>query len=95
METIDLQYPIAAGSAQISRISLKRPTVGDMRAIEGQKSKMAAVSTLLGKVATLPDHPDLPVTPSLLDKLDFTDFAALTEKVESFLPKGRETGEND
>lgn len=78
-----LKYPIKVGDETIAELTLRRPTVKELRQTGGANA-MAASFDLVARLA------DVPL--STVDKLDGEDGVAVLELVEDFLPSSRKTG---
>lgn len=75
---IDLEHPIEANGEQLAKLTIgRRPTVADLKAMDGQKGEVAKTSALLAKLAGVP--------PSSIDQMDAGDFMRAGEVVEGFL----------
>lgn len=85
-----LAVPIQHDGREIGEVSLRRPKVKDLRAINaaGKDGDELDQSTVM--IATLSGLP-----PEAVDELDTEDFVALSETVADFFPKVEEpeTGE--
>ncbi len=76
--TVDLEYPITVDGTKIAAITLRRPTVDDMRAAKKSADFDEDMElTLFANLAGL--------TPDDIGKLDYSDYSALQEKLKSFL----------
>ena len=86
--TITLNQPLKAhGGEVISRITLRRPTVGDMLGVTDDQSLSDARRefNLLVKLSRL--------NPEDLEKIDFSDYQKLTETLADFFNLSGESPE--
>jgi hypothetical protein len=81
--TTPLLYPIQSEGASLGKITMRRPTVKELRAVSGL-GDFERVATLVGALAQLP--------PSSIDQIDAEDFGELGEVIASFFPKSPKTG---
>ncbi|MCA1776036.1 MAG: phage tail assembly protein [Loktanella sp.] len=88
-ERITLAHPFEIGGETVETVSLRRPKVKDLRAIDeagdGDEFKQA-----ITMIAVLSD-----MTPEMVDEIDTEDFTMLSDRVRDFFPKagGSETGD--
>ncbi len=78
MNTIQLKHPLTISGATVSSLSLRRPKVRDLEAMERAGDKDIAKSINL--MANLSEQ-----TPDTIRELDAEDFMALSEVVSGFL----------
>ena len=78
-----LKYPVTVGTEKITELTLRRPTVKELRQ-SGGGNALAASFELVARLA------DVPL--STIDQLDGADGVAVLEIVEDFLPSSRKTG---
>lgn len=78
-----LRYPVTEGDELIEEISLQRPTVADLMAVEGM-ANIEEVATLISRCGGLA----MPI----VKKIDAEDFQALAGELTGFLGKDQPTG---
>jgi len=84
--TITLQYPFSFAGQTVAELSLRRPKVRDIRAME--KGKGSDSDRSIAMMANLAE-----VDPDLFDELDPVDFAQVNDWLEPILdPKARQAG---
>lgn len=78
MTKIKLDYPITLDGATINEISLRRPTVKDMRVarITGGKDDAAQEINLIANLAQ--------ITPDAVESLDMADFVKVQKALQGF-----------
>ena len=78
-----LKVPLDNGGTKITKVTLRRMKVKDIKAIEaaGKDGNMAAGVAALAAACDLPSE--------VIEEMDVEDFTALSEKLASFLPKVR------
>ncbi len=78
MEKIKLQFPIKVDGATINEISLRRPTVKDMRVarVTGGKDDAAQEINLIANLAQ--------ITPDAVESLDMADFVNVQKSLAGF-----------
>lgn len=78
MTKITLEFPITVAGATINEITLRRPTVKDMRVarITGGKDEAAAEVNLIANLAQ--------ITPDAVDSLDMADFKKVQQVLQGF-----------
>lgn len=77
--TVTLAHPIKRDGATISSLEVRRPRVGDLRHLESLPSGASMLTRELAMMARLTGLPA-----EVLDELDATDYAALTEAAAGF-----------
>jgi len=77
-EVVKLQHPITVDGQEITRITLRRPKVRDMLAVEKLEGSEGARELRL--LANLAD-----VAPDVLEELDLADYQALQKVYAGFL----------
>lgn len=85
--TVELKHPIVdADGARITKLTLKRPTVGALKAADAAKTDMERAAILVEELSDL--------TPAAVDKMDGEDFERISEEIAGFFPKisRRKTG---
>ena len=88
--TYTLEYPFEFGSEMITAIDLARPCAGDMKSFKLENYSMNDQIELVRKLAKIPNS-SLPVTPKLVDAIDFSDFLKMGEIIASWFPKPAST----
>lgn len=86
MTVVVLKKPIQFGELVISEITLTRPTLGKMRALDDAKGPM---SQLHAMICICGDQPK-----PVIDLVDPEDFRQLSEAVSGFFPADLRTGES-
>jgi hypothetical protein len=81
---VDLTYPIQIRGGSVSRLTLRRPRVKDLRLLDGAAGEVERTATLIGALCAL-DR-------SEVDLIDAQDFALLGSAVADFLPGAPATG---
>lgn len=86
-KTLTLAFPIDGEGGLISRVTLRRPKVKDLRKIEGLIGEDGTpnnddMDAGLAMIAALSDLPEGGV-----DELDLEDFTILSEALSDFFPK--------
>lgn len=85
-QTVKLKHPIEAHGEEVSELTFRRLTMGDLIRLDSAKGEMAKVAKLIELCAAIP--------PSSVAKIDAEDIAAISEVVGSFLPSSLPTGES-
>jgi len=80
MRRIELEYPITVGGETIKAVTLRRPTAGDLRAMD--KAKGGDVDKGITLLLRLVQED---MTPEQVDAMDVKDFRAASEVVADFL----------
>ena len=80
---VKLSHPIEVGNRTIAEVTIRRPKVRDLRAME--KAREPGVSEIDQGVAMAATLCDLPL--EAMDEMDAADFAAISEALGGFLPK--------
>ena len=87
-----LVYPLTDNDGEVyTELTLKRPTVKDMKVLDSAKGEIEKIAILIQRVAKSSQGSDMPSY--LVDKMDVEDFAKLGEVVSSFFEKSPQTGE--
>lgn len=81
---IKLQHPIKAHGEELLALTLRRPTLGDLRAADGL-GDVGKLAKLIERCAGIPA--------SSVDAIDAADVEAISEVIGSFLSRSRPTGE--
>jgi hypothetical protein len=78
MTTIKLDYPVTLAGATINEITLRRPTVKDMRVarITGGKDDASQEINLIANLAQ--------ITPDAVESMDMADFKKVQEALAGF-----------
>jgi len=88
----NLLYPLTDNDGEVyDELTLKRPTVKDMKALDSVTGDIEKIAVLIQKVARSKKGSEVPSY--LVDKMDAEDFGALGEMVSSFFEKSPQTGE--
>jgi hypothetical protein len=76
--TIKLEYPITVNGTQIQTVTLRRPTVRDIKAAarQGAGSDEETETTLISNLSGL--------APTDIDQIDFADYLAIQEVLKGF-----------
>lgn len=78
-----LRHPIQAHGDELTELTLRRPTAGDMRQCDGL-GDIAMTLRMISLCAGIP--------PSSVDMIDGADLAEIGEVLSSFLGNGQKTG---
>lgn len=84
--TLKLQEPIEVGGTTIAEVTIRRPKVKDLRALD-QDAEGTEMEKGIAMAALLTD-----LTPDAIEEMDAFDFAALSEKIAGFLPQAPAQG---
>ena len=84
---IKLGEPIVVGGQKITEVTLRRPKVKDLRALDHLDVNANDLTRGIEMAAILTG-----LTPETIDELDAGDFAAISDVIAGFLPKPLETG---
>lgn len=82
--TVKLTYAIQAHGEEVSELTVRRPKVKDLRAMDAVQGDVAKTAMLIGALCGL--------TPREVDQIDAMDFATVGQAVTDFLPGAQETG---
>ena len=77
METIELQYPVEVNGERITRLNLRRVTVGDLEIMNREADDLGRAIRLLSLISDL--------SPEDVRRLDAADFNRASEAVSAFL----------
>ncbi len=80
---VKLSHPIEVGTRTIAEVTIRRPKVRDLRAME--KAREPGASEIDQGVAMAATLCDLPL--EAMDEMDAADFASISEVLGGFLPK--------
>lgn len=83
--TVLLSIPIPANGEDVDRLTLRRPTAGDLEATDGL-GDVAKANKLIERLAGIPRSSVL--------KIDAGDYSAIGEVISHFLERSRRTGAN-
>ncbi len=83
-QTVTLNYPITWEGAKIAEVTVKRPKVKDMKAVEEVEEGLGDISRSIAVIAILTGLPS-----EAVEELDAKDFEAVSEVIGGFL--GRAT----
>lgn len=78
-KTIDLDHPFTHGGEQITRLTLRRPKVKDIKRAASATDQAEASFKMICDLAE--------IAPDRLDEVDAADFGKVTDWLESVLPK--------
>lgn len=82
-DRVKLSHPLKVGEKTISEVTVRRPKVRDLRAMEeARKSRASEMEQGIAMAATLCDIPL-----SAMDDMDAADFAAVSEVIGRFFPQ--------
>lgn len=87
--TVTLAFPLEIDGKTISEISLRRPKVKDLRAMD--RARQPGASELDQGIVMASTLCGLPLT--AMDDMDAGDFAGVSEAVSRFLTAGSTSGE--
>ncbi len=77
-QTVTLMYPIQANGRELTEMTLRRPTVKDLKEVERLAlGKQAEYAALISRLAVIPT--------SAVDAIDGSDFLRLVEVIDGFL----------
>lgn len=77
-QTVPLRYPIQAHGREVTEITLRRPTVKDLREVERQNlGKQSEYAAMISRLGGIPN--------SSVDAIDGSDFLRLVEVIDGFL----------
>lgn len=77
MDTIQLKHPITVDGQEVTEVTLRRPKVRDLKAIEGVKSDMEKSIKLVSNLTQM--------KPAAVEELDAEDFTAISDQVGKFV----------
>ena len=87
-----LLYPLTDTDGEVyEELTLRRPTVKDMKALDSVTGEIEKIATLIEKVAM--SSKGSVMATYLVDRMDAEDFGAIGEIVSSFFEKSPQTGE--
>lgn len=84
--SVQLSQPILVENEEVTELTLREPTVKDMRAVGKIEDDMEQSIDMIGRLSGL--------APSSLDQVKARDFVRLSAVVADFLDDGQETGES-
>jgi len=84
---VKLAEPIVVGGQKITEVTLRRPKVKDLRALDHLDVSANDLARGIEMAAILTG-----LTPQTIDELDAADFAAISDVIAGFLPKPPEPG---
>ena len=79
---VKLAEPIMVGDQKLTEVTLRRPKVKDLRALDHLDVNANDLTRGIEMVAILTG-----LTPETIDELDAADFAAISDVIAGFLPK--------
>jgi len=85
--SVKLSEPIVVGGQKITEVTVRRPKVKDLRALDHLDVKANDLTRGIEMAAILTG-----LTPETIDELDAADFAAISDVIAGFLPKPPEPG---
>jgi hypothetical protein len=89
---IKLQYPVVDVDGEaFEELSFRRPTVKDMKVMDGVKGEIEKTAVLIGRIAT--NQSGTQLSSIVVDRIDAEDFAKIAELIGSFFEKPPQTGE--
>lgn len=74
---IELTFPIKAHGEEVRELTIRRPTVADLKATDHLAGEFTKSAKMVERLAALP--------PSGVDQIDGADFKRITEVVDGFL----------
>ncbi len=81
--TVKLSHPLTVGDKTIAEVTIRRPRVRDLRALErAREPGMNEMDQSIAMAAALCQIPA-----EAMDDMDATDFAAISEVITSFFPQ--------
>ena len=80
---VKLSHPLKAGDKIIAEVTIRRPKVRDLRALE--RAREPGMDQMEQSIAMAAALCDLPV--ETMDDMDAADFAAISEVITSFFPQ--------
>ena len=80
---VTLFHPLKVGDKTIAEVTIRRPKVRDLRAME--KAREPGSSEMGQGIVMAATLCDLPL--EAMDEMDAADFAAISEAITGFLPK--------
>jgi Phage tail assembly chaperone proteins, E, or 41 or 14 len=83
-KVVTLNYPIAVSGERVSEVTLRRPTVKDLKAFDREPGDINKMAVMIGRLAEL--------APPEVDAIDAGDFLVLSEVVDGFLSPSPPTG---
>ena len=86
---VKLAHPLTVGDKTIADVTIRRPKVRDLRALE--KAREPGMNQMDQSIAMAAALCDIPA--EAMDDMDTTDFAAISEVISRFLPSGSRGGE--
>ncbi len=85
---VKLSHPLKVGDKTIAEVTIRRPKVRDLRALErAREPGMNQMDQSIAMAAALCEIPA-----EAMDDMDATDFAAISEVISRFLPSGSKGG---
>ena len=80
---LKLSHPVKVGDKPVAEVTIRRPKVRDLRALE--RAREPGMNQMEQSIAMAAALCDLPV--ETMDDMDATDFAAISEVITSFFPQ--------
>lgn len=89
---IQLKYPVSdADGTEFRELTLRRPTVKDLKAIDEAKGEIEKAAILIGQLARGENGSAL--TPIAVERIDAEDFAEISEALSSFFETSPQIGD--
>lgn len=85
-KTIKLKHPVTLANSEISEVTIKRPTVKNLKSFDAPGGDFGRMFELMLSLTGLVGVE--------LEAIDAEDYMAMTEVVDGFLGGGQKTGEN-
>jgi hypothetical protein len=84
MAIVKLAFPIENGTEKVVQLEIRKPLAGDLRGM-GRDMGMDEMMTLASRCSGYP--------PSVIEKLDLSDFQKVAEVLGNFMEAGLQTGQ--
>lgn len=85
-ERFTLKHPVDVEGETVETVSLRRPKVRDMRAIEEAKDE-GEIGQTIALIAAITG-----LKPEIIEEFDAEDYVALSERIADFFPQGQPQG---
>lgn len=85
-EAFTLKYPIEVDSVETDTLQLRRPTVADLEAMEGEKTEHKKAIKMISLLSNVPEK--------TVRTLDVSDYQKISERIYGFLGLGSQEPEN-
>ena len=83
---VTLSAPIEFGDEVIAELTLRTPTLGDLKKMDREAGE---IGKMIALVASISGHP-----PSAIERIQATDLEAITDVLGKFIPASLKTGES-